>query len=120
MTQTTDTDLHELTTEQVSLTGLYRLIVAGLLLAILVTGVLIALQAQERHKVYQEITRLKRELTVMKVEESSLIIEQQMFSATPQVARRSVSELSMYYPTKKEQIQGDVGMTNTEQGALHD
>lgn len=117
MTQTTDTDLHELATEQVNLTGLYRLIIAGLLLAILVTGVLTVLQVQERHKIYQEIARLKREMTVMKVEESSLIIEQQMFSATPQVARRSVSELSMYYPTKKEQVQSDM---NTHQGGLHE
>lgn len=117
MTQTTDTDLQELTTEQINLTGLYRLIIGGLLIAILVTGVMTVLQTQERHKVYQEISRLKRELTIMKVEESSLIIEQQMFSSTPQVARRSVSELSMYYPTKKEQVQSDM---NTHQGGVHD
>lgn len=117
MTQTTDTDLQELTTEQINLTGLYQLIIGGLLIAILVTGVMTVLQTQERHKVYQEISRLKRELTIMKVEESSLIIEQQMFSSTPQVARLSVSELSMYYPTKKEQVQSDM---NTHQGGVHD
>lgn len=107
MNPNTDSDLHEYATEQMSLVGLYRLFVGGLLLAILITGVMIAQQTQERHQTYQEITRLKRELAKMQVEENRLLIEQQTFSATPQVARRAVGELGMHYPTKKEQLTHD-------------
>ena len=34
----------------------------------------------------------------MHIEEQRLLIEQQTFSATPQVARRAVSELGMFFP----------------------
>ncbi len=119
MNPNTDSDLHEYATEQMSLVGLYRLIVGGLLLAILITGVMIAQQTQERHQTYQEITRLKRELAKMQVEENRLLIEQQTFSATPQVARRAVDELGMHYPTKKEQLAHDTvgGLSGSTQEA---
>lgn len=107
MNSNIDSDLNEYATEQMNLTGLYRLIVGGLLLAILITGVMIALQTQKRHQTYQEITRLKQELTKMQVEENRLLIEQQTFSAIPQVARRAVGELGMHYPTTKEQVMHD-------------
>ncbi|STZ07474.1 Cell division protein [Moraxella caprae] len=107
MNPSTDSDLHEYTTEPMSLVGLYRLIVAGLLLGILIIGVMIATQTQKRHQTYQELTRLRQQLVNMQVEESRLLIEQQTFSATPQVARRAVGELGMHYPTKKEQINQD-------------
>lgn len=107
MNPSTDSDLHEYTTEQMSLVGLYRLIVAGLLFGILITGVMIATQTQKRHQTYQELTRLRQQLVAMQVEESRLLIEQQTFSATPQVARRAVRELGMHYPTKKERINQD-------------
>lgn len=107
MNPSTDSDLHEYTTEQMSLVGLYRLIVAGLLFGILITGVMIATQTQKRHQTYQELTRLRQQLVNMQVEESRLLIEQQTFSATPQVARRAVRELGMHYPTKKERINQD-------------
>lgn len=111
-----DTDLQEYATEQLNLVGLYRLMVGALLLAILMTGVMIALQTQKRHQTYQELTRLKRELTAMQVEQGRLLIEQQTFSATPQVARRAASELGMHYPDKKEQIMGDVARHDTHDG----
>lgn len=104
MNPITDSDLHEYISQEMSLVGLYRLIVVGLLLGILITGVMIALQTQKRHQTYQELTRLRQQLAKMQVEQSRLLIEQQTFSATPQVARRAVGELGMYYPTKKEHI----------------
>lgn len=103
MSHNSDTDLHEYASEPMNLVGLYRLIVAGLLFAVLLTGVMIALQTQKRHQTYQEITRLKQELTKMQVEENRLLIEQQTFSAIPQVAKRA-AHLGMHYPTNKEQV----------------
>lgn len=107
MSQYINSDLYEYATEQVSPVGLYRLVIIMLLLAILMTGMMIATQTQDRHHAYQELIRLKQELTAMQIEESRLLIEQQTFSATPQVAKRAAGELSMYYPSKKEQITGE-------------
>ncbi|OOR89595.1 hypothetical protein B0181_06385 [Moraxella caviae] len=78
--------------------GVLRLIVLLLLAAILWTGVSIAKQAQEHHAAYRELQKLGRELTALQVEEQRLLIEQQTFSSTPQVARRAVSELGMFFP----------------------
>ncbi|MGK8266153.1 hypothetical protein [Moraxella nonliquefaciens] len=55
MNPITDSDLHEYISQEMSLVGLYRLIVVGLLLGILITGVMIALQTQKRHQTYQEL-----------------------------------------------------------------
>lgn len=126
MNHRTDTQLQEYTTEQVSLLGLYRLIVGALLLAILMTGVMIVIQTQKRHQTYQELVRLKQAMTELQIEESRLLIEQQTFSATPQVAQRAVGELAMYYPSAKEQIMGEpVSMDNDTSikqlsGGLHE
>lgn len=114
-----DTQLQEYTTEQVSLLGLYRLIVGALLLAILMTGVMIAMQTQKRHQTYQELVRLKQAMTELQIEESRLLIEQQTFSATPQVAQRAVGELAMYYPSVKEQIVGEPVSMDNDTNAKH-
>ena len=87
------------TDDVVSMVGLYRLILGVLLVAIMWTGVSIATQTQEHHAAYRQLQQLKSELTAMQVEEQRLLIEQQTFSATPQVARRAVSELGMFFPT---------------------
>lgn len=114
-----DTQLQEYTTEQVSLLGLYQLIVGALLLAILMTGVMIAMQTQKRHQTYQELVRLKQAMTELQIEESRLLIEQQTFSATPQVAQRAVGELAMYYPSVKEQIVGEPVSMDNDTNAKH-
>lgn len=88
----TDTD------QPISMVGLYRVILAVLFVAIMWTGVGIAKQTQTHHEAYRQLQQLKNELTAMQVEEQRLLIEQQTFSATPQVARRAVSELGMFFP----------------------
>ncbi|MFA9486492.1 cell division protein FtsL [Moraxella haemolytica] len=87
------------TDEAVSMVGLYRLFLGVLLVAIMWTGVSISAQTQEHHATYRYLKQLKSELTAMQVEEQRLLIEQQTFSATPQVASRAVSELGMFFPT---------------------
>lgn len=61
-------------------------------------GVGIAKQTQAHHEAYRQLQQLKEELTAMQVEKQRLLIEQQTFSATPQIARRAVSELGMFFP----------------------
>ncbi|MDO4897190.1 MAG: cell division protein FtsL [Moraxella sp.] len=82
-------------------TGVYWLILGVLTVLILVTGASIALQSQERHRTYRTLQTLKKDYTTLKSEEQRLLIEQQTFSATSQVVRRSVDELGMFFPTKQ-------------------
>lgn len=82
----------------VGMIGLCRLILGLLVAAIIWTGVSISVQTQAHHEAYRNLQKLKKELTAMQVEEQRLLIEQQTFSATPQVARRAVSELGMFFP----------------------
>lgn len=84
--------------DSVSMVGLYRLILMVLFVAIMWTGVGIAKQTQAHHEAYRQLQQLKEELTAMQVEKQRLLIEQQTFSATPQIARRAVSELGMFFP----------------------
>ncbi|MFL1732640.1 cell division protein FtsL [Moraxella oculi] len=76
-----------------------RVILFVLFIAIMHTGVKVVEQTQEHHEAYHQLQQLKKELVAMRIEEQQLLIEQQTFSATPQVARRAVSELGMFFPT---------------------
>lgn len=80
--------------------GLYWLILAFCALLILMTGIFITMQTQERHRVYHRLQELKKEHNKLLIEEQRLYIEQQTFSATSEVVRRSVDELGMFFPTK--------------------
>lgn len=84
--------------DSVSMVGLCRLILLVLLVAIIWTGVSIAKQTQDYLTAYRQLKSLQKEHTEMHIEEQRLLIEQQTFSATPQVARRAVSELGMFFP----------------------
>lgn len=84
-------------TGSLSIMGL-RLLLVILVVAVMFTGVKTAVQTQTHHESYRKLQQLKKELTVMQVEQQRLLIEQQTFSATPQVARRAVSELGMFFP----------------------
>lgn len=76
-----------------------RLVLAILVVMIFATALGIVTQTQTRHETYIELQKLSRELNLLKIEEQRLMIEQQTFSATPQVASRAVSELGMFFPT---------------------
>lgn len=80
--------------------GLYWLIIVALVVAILMTGVLLSKQTQERHQTYRNLQKLKAEFIALQVEEQRLRIEQQTFGSTPQVVRSSVDKLGMFFPTK--------------------
>ncbi|MFB6348684.1 cell division protein FtsL [Moraxella sp. ZJ142] len=79
--------------------GVLRLVLAALIVMIFVVALAIVQQTQERHETYIQLQKLSHELNVLKTEEQRLMIEQQTFSATPQVAQRAVTELGMFFPT---------------------
>ena len=60
----------------------------------------IVIQTQERHQVYHHLQELKKQHDNLLIEEQRLYIEQQTFSATSQIVKRSVDELGMFFPTK--------------------
>lgn len=94
--------------------GVYWLVLGLLAGLILMTGIAIATQTQERHQVYRQLHALKKEYNALKVEEQRLRIEQQTFSATSQVVRLSVDKLGMFFPTK--QNRQVISLSPNEQG----
>lgn len=78
---------------------IYRVVLAVLVVAIFATALAIVQQTQERHQIHIQIRKLDMQLDDLQVEEQRLMIEQQTFSATPQVASRAVSELGMFFPS---------------------
>lgn len=80
-------------------TSVLRVILIILIMLIFWTALSIVKQTNERHQVHIDIRKLEIELAQLRTEEQRLMIEQQTFSATPQVASRAVSELGMFFPT---------------------
>lgn len=83
---------------------MYWFVVAVLLMAAIMMGVINVEQVQERHKIYRELSAARQEYRTMRTEEERLIIEQQTFSATATVAQRAVTELGMFYPSQTHRI----------------
>lgn len=83
---------------------LYWFLMLLFVLVILVSAVATAKQTQERHDLYQELVDLRDKIRTLKIEEQRLIIEQQTFSATPHIAKRSVVELKMFYPNDSDRL----------------
>lgn len=50
------------------------------------------------------LQKMKVEYRNLQIENQRLIIEQQTFSATPQIASRAVTQLSMYSPSTKDKL----------------
>lgn len=90
---------HDKTPHGIGPVAVYRLILFIVVAGILFTSVAVARQTQERHETYRTLQILKRDLATMQIEQERLLIEQQTFSATPQVARRAVDELGMFFPS---------------------
>lgn len=84
--------------------SLFMLVMLLLAAAIIFTGVKSALQVQQYHQDYKNLQLLKKQYLQLQIEHNRLMIEQQTFSATPQIAARAVAELNMYSPTVKDKI----------------
>lgn len=84
-----------------------RLYVAVMLLlaaAIVWSGIRTAEQTQQYHQDYKTLQDMKKQERLLQVEHQRLLIEQQTFSATPQIASRAVTELGMYSPTLDDKL----------------
>lgn len=75
-----------------------------LIMLILWTAVATVEQVQSYHNEYSQLQVLKREFRQLQIERQKMLIEQQTFSATPQVTNRAVSELNMFYPNISDRL----------------
>ncbi len=86
--------------------GISPYIVLMLILAALIlwTGVQTATQIQQYRDDYKSLQKMKQTYQKLQVENQRLLIEQQTFSATPQIATRAVSKLGMFYPAFQDKL----------------
>lgn len=91
-------DMSELLSSRSTVRGIY--VVAMLLLAIAIvwSGIKTAEEVQQYHQDYKTLQDMKQQERTLKIEHQRLLIEQQTFSATPQIASRAVAELGMFSP----------------------
>lgn len=82
----------------------YTMVMVLLAVAIIASGVVAAMQVQKYHEGYKDLQKMKKEYLQLQIEHNRLQIEQQTFSATPQIAARAVAELNMYSPTLKDKM----------------
>lgn len=84
--------------------SIYAVLMGMLLTLILWTGISTVRQIQAYHHQYTELQKTKKAYRQLQVEHQRLLIEQQTFSATPQIARRAVTELNMFYPKLSDRL----------------
>lgn len=90
------------TANEVGLLRIFKFIMVVLVVAILLLGVMIVKQVQKRHETYRAVQSLKAELRKLQTEEQRLLIEQQTFGTTSEVARRAAAQLNMHLPDKED------------------
>ena len=84
--------------------SLYTVAMMLLVIAILWTGVSVVEQIQTYHQQYGELQKLKKQFRQLQMEHQRMLIEQQTFSATPQVTNRAVTEINMFYPNLSDRM----------------
>lgn len=84
--------------------SLYTVAMTLLVIAILWTGVSVVEQIQTYHQQYGALQKLKKQFRQLQIEHQRMLIEQQTFSATPQVTNRAVTELNMFYPNLSDRM----------------
>ncbi|WP_227430249.1 cell division protein FtsL [Psychrobacter sp. I-STPA6b] len=84
--------------------SVYAVVMLLIAIAIIWTGVLTTEQIQSYRQDYLILQDMKRQERRLQVEYQRLLIEQQTFSATPQIASRAVTELGMYSPSVQDKL----------------
>ena len=97
-------DVGELFVRRFNVVSIYVVILVLLAAAIVWSGIKTAEGVQQYHQDYKTLQDMKKQERKLQVEHQRLLIEQQTFSATPQIASRAVSELNMYSPTLKDKL----------------
>ena len=99
-----DTDVGELFVRRFNVVSIYVAILLILAAAIIWSGIKTAEGVQQYHQDYKTLQDMKKQERKLQVEHQRLLIEQQTFSATPQIASRAVAELGMFSPTLKDKL----------------
>lgn len=94
----TELDVGEILSKRYGGISIYSVCILLLAAAIVWTGVRVAEQVQQYHQDYRVLQDMRKQHRKLEVEHQRLLIEQQTFSATPQIASRAVAELGMYSP----------------------
>ena len=97
-------DVGEIFVQRFNIVSIYVLLLLLLAAAIIWSGIKTAEGVQQYHQDYKTLQDMKKQQRKLQVEHQRLLIEQQTFSATPQIASRAVSELNMYSPTLKDKL----------------
>ena len=98
------TDVGEMFAQRFSVVNIYVMVLLLLAAGIIWSGIKTAEAVQQYHQDYKTLQDMKKQKRKLQVEHQRLLIEQQTFSATPQIASRAVSELGMYSPTLKDKL----------------
>lgn len=97
-------DIGELFVRRFNVVSIYAVVLLLLAAAIVWSGIKTAEGVQQYHQDYKTLQDMKKQERKLQVEHQRLLIEQQTFSATPQIASRAVSELGMFSPTLKDKL----------------
>ncbi|WP_296402762.1 cell division protein FtsL [Psychrobacter sp.] len=97
-------EISEFLTKRYRGVSVYAAVMILLAIGIIWTAVLTAEQVQQYHEDYMALQKMKVEHRNLQIENQRLVIEQQTFSATPQIASRAVTQLGMYSPTTKDKL----------------
>lgn len=97
-------DVGEILSKRFVGVNLFMVIMLVLAALIIGTGVKAAEQVQQYHQDYKVLQDMRKQYRKLQVEHQRLLIEQQTFSATPQIASRAVAELGMYSPGTNDKL----------------
>tara|TARA_R110002051_G_scaffold83703_3_gene148454 strand:- start:13708 stop:14220 length:513 start_codon:yes stop_codon:yes gene_type:complete len=99
-----NTDVGDLFVRKFKISHIYVTILVLLAAGIVGSGVKTAEGVQQYHQDYKTLQDMKKQERKLQVEHQRLLIEQQTFSATPQIASRAVAELGMFSPTLEDKL----------------
>lgn len=97
-------DLADLLSHRYRGVSIYLVAMIALVIGIIGTGINIAEQTMQYRQDYQTLKNKEKTLSQLQIEHQRLLIEQQTFSATPQIAARAVAQLRMYSPKLSEKL----------------
>ncbi|PNK60607.1 cell division protein FtsL [Psychrobacter sp. FDAARGOS_221] len=97
-------EVSEMLSKRYNINRLYAAIMLLLSVGIICSAVLTAEQVQQYHEDYMALQKMKVDYRNLQIENQRLVIEQQTFSATPQIASRAVTQLGMYSPSTADKL----------------
>ena len=97
-------DVGELFVRRFNVASIYVVVLLLLAAAIIWSGIKTAEGVQQYHQDYKALQDMKKQERKLQIEHQRLLIEQQTFSATPQIASRAVAELGMFSPTLEDKL----------------